>query len=64
MSYGGAPICNIVLQHFYCNMVDAIRTSTPQETLFRSLLLNILLFLLWFLALVLYVCVVVMSYCI
>ena len=29
----GAPICNTVLQHFSCNMVDAIRT-TPQETLF------------------------------
>ena len=34
----GAPICNIVLQHFYRNMVDAIRT-TPQETLFGSVLL-------------------------
>ena len=52
----GSPcyICNIVLQHFYCNMVDAIRT-TPEETLFGSLLL----FLLWFLALVLYVCMYV-----
>ena len=29
----GAPICNTVLQHFSCNMVDAIRT-TPHETLF------------------------------
>ena len=28
----GAPICNTVLQHFSCNMVDAIR-NTPQETL-------------------------------
>ena len=28
----GAPICNTVLQHFSCNMVDAIRTI-PQETL-------------------------------
>ena len=45
----GAPICNIVLQQFYCNMVNAIRT-TPQETLFGSLLL------LWFLALVLAGC--------
>ena len=32
----GAPICNTVLQHFSCNMVDATRT-TPQETLFLSL---------------------------
>ena len=45
----GAPICNIVLQHFCCNMADAIRT-TPQETLFGSLLL------LWFLPLVLAGC--------
>ena len=44
----GAPICNIVLQHFYCNMVDAIRTI-PQEALFGSLLL-------WFFALVLAGC--------
>ena len=29
----GAPICNTVLQHFSCNMVDAIRTI-PQEALF------------------------------
>ena len=36
-------------QHFYCNMVDAIRT-TPKETFFESLLL------LWFLALVLAGC--------
>ena len=33
----GAPICNIVLQHFYCNMADAFKTI-PQETLFGSLL--------------------------
>ena len=33
VSFWGAPICNTVLQHFSCNMVDAIRT-TPQETLF------------------------------
>ena len=45
----GAPICNIVLQHFYRNMVDAIRT-TPQDILFESLLS------LWFLALVLTGC--------
>ena len=43
MGIWGAFICNIVSQHFYCNMVDAIRT-TPQETLLVSLLL------LWFLA--------------
>ena len=49
--FEGAPICNIVLQHFDCNMVDAIRT-TRQETLFGSLLL----LLLWFLALVLAGC--------
>ena len=30
----GAPICNTVLQHFSCNMVDATRTIPPQETLF------------------------------
>ena len=29
----GSPICNTVLQHFSCNMVDAIKT-TPRETLF------------------------------
>ena len=45
----GAPICNIVLQHFYCNMVDAIR-ATPQETLLEGFLL------LWFLPLVLAGC--------
>ena len=32
----GAPNCNTVLQHFSCNMVDAIRTI-PQQTLFWSL---------------------------
>ena len=31
--FQGAPICNTVLQHFSCNMVDAIRT-TPHENLF------------------------------
>ena len=56
VSWTGAPICNIVLQHFYCNMVDAIRT-TPQETFFGSLLL----FLLRFLALV-PVCMVITYY--
>ena len=30
--FPGAPICNTALQHFSCNMIDAIRTI-PHETL-------------------------------
>ena len=35
----GAPICNTVLQHFSCNMVDAIRTI-PQDCRFRLCLIQ------------------------